>query len=147
MVLPESFRLILSHSRLCSCKLDLNYTLAICVIKLTLSYTIDAGLDELYITLTLLQLNNVKSIIQMAKPKLKPSALALRKGETEESTLREFAQDDSTGVLASVETKIAKATMIPRNHGEIASFLLYLSDVEEGGETMFLFGIHNPEYF
>ncbi|XP_060175994.1 probable prolyl 4-hydroxylase 9 [Lycium barbarum] len=117
------------------------------------------------------------SIIQMAKPKLKPSSLALRKGETEESTkgVRTSsgtfisASDDRTGILASVEIKIAKATMIPRSHGEafnvlryelgqryvshydafnpaeygpqksqrIASFLLYLSDVEEGGETMF----------
>ncbi|CAA2996357.1 probable prolyl 4-hydroxylase 9 [Olea europaea subsp. europaea] len=118
-----------------------------------------------------------QSIIGMAKSKLKPSSLALRKGETVESTkgIRTSsgafisASDDSTGVLDFVERKIARATMIPRSHGEafnvlryeigqryvahydafnpaeygpqssqrIASFLLYLSDVEEGGETMF----------
>ncbi|KAF7113446.1 hypothetical protein RHSIM_RhsimUnG0126000 [Rhododendron simsii] len=96
-----------------------------------------------------------QSIIQMARSKLKPSSLALRKGETAESTkgirTRVFkvskclissgtfisASEDATGILKEVEQKIAKATMFPRSHGEIASFLLYLSDVEEGGETMF----------
>nr|CAB3493126.1 unnamed protein product [Digitaria exilis] len=79
------------------------------------------------------------------------------------------ASEDPTGTLAEVEKKIARATMIPRKHGEpfnvlryeigqryashydafdpaqygpqksqrVASFLLYLTDVEEGGETMF----------
>ncbi|KAL2512094.1 putative prolyl 4-hydroxylase 9 [Abeliophyllum distichum] len=118
-----------------------------------------------------------QSIIEIAKSNLKPSGLALRKGETAESTkgIRTSsgtfisASDDSTGVLDIVERKIARATMIPRSHGEafnvlryeigqryvahydafnpaeygqrssqrIASFLVYLSDVEEGGETMF----------
>ncbi|KAG5526355.1 hypothetical protein RHGRI_032589 [Rhododendron griersonianum] len=118
-----------------------------------------------------------QSIIQMARSKLKPSSLALRKGETAESTkgIRTSsgtfisASEDATGILKEVEQKIAKATMFPRSHGEafnilryeigqryvshydafnpaeygtqksqrIASFLLYLSDVEEGGETMF----------
>ncbi|PSS02655.1 Prolyl 4-hydroxylase [Actinidia chinensis var. chinensis] len=120
-----------------------------------------------------------KSIIEMSRSKLKPSTLALRKGETAESTkgIRTSsgtfisAQEDKTGSLEVVERKIARATMIPRSHGEafnilryeigqryvshydafnpaeygtqksqrIASFLLYLSDVEEGGETMFPF--------
>ncbi|KAL3621093.1 putative prolyl 4-hydroxylase 9 [Castilleja foliolosa] len=134
-----------------------------------------------------------QSVIQMAKRKLKPSSLALRKGETAESTkgVRTSsgafisASEDKTGVLESIERKIARATMLPRSHGElsiseiysnitilqafnvlryevgqryvshydsfdpavygpqksqrIASFLLYLSDVEEGGETMFPF--------
>lgn len=118
-----------------------------------------------------------ENIIQMAKSKLKPSSLALRKGETAESTkgIRTStgtfmsASEDTTGTLEEVEQKIARATMFPRSHGEafnilryeigqryvshydafnpaeygtqksqrIASFLLYLSDVEEGGETMF----------
>ncbi|KAI0498066.1 hypothetical protein KFK09_021307 [Dendrobium nobile] len=120
-----------------------------------------------------------QSIIKIAKSKLKPSSLALRKGETEESTkgIRTSsgtflsASEDSTETLKYIEGKIAKATMIPRDHGEafnilryeigqkyashydsfdpseygpqksqrVASFLLYLSDVEEGGETMFPF--------
>ncbi|KAL0356904.1 UNVERIFIED_CONTAM: putative prolyl 4-hydroxylase 9 [Sesamum calycinum] len=118
-----------------------------------------------------------QSVIEMAKSKLKPSALALRKGETAESTKGTrtssgafiSASEDRTGVLEFVERKIARATMLPRSHGEafnvlryevgqryishydsfnpaeygpqlsqrMASFLLYLSDVEEGGETMF----------
>ncbi|KAA8545792.1 hypothetical protein F0562_020757 [Nyssa sinensis] len=120
-----------------------------------------------------------RSIIKIARSNLKPSNLALRKGETSESTkgIRTSsgtfisASEDKTGTLNFVERKIASATMIPRTHGEafnilryevgqryvahydafnpaeygpqksqrIASFLLYLSDVEEGGETMFPF--------
>ncbi|KFK30018.1 hypothetical protein AALP_AA7G207100 [Arabis alpina] len=120
-----------------------------------------------------------QAIIERAKVNLKPSALALRKGETAESTKGTrtssgtfvSASEESTGALDFVEKKIARATMIPRSHGEafnilryelgqkydshydvfnpteygpqssqrIASFLLYLSDVEEGGETMFPF--------
>ncbi|WCJ17905.1 2-oxoglutarate (2OG) and Fe(II)-dependent oxygenase superfamily protein [Euphorbia peplus] len=120
-----------------------------------------------------------KKVIKLAKSRLKPSSLALRKGETDESTQGTrtssgtfiSASEDETGVLDFVEKKIARATMIPRDHGEafnvlryeigqkydshydafnpaeygpqtsqrVASFLLYLSDVEEGGETMFPF--------
>ncbi|KAK8568221.1 hypothetical protein V6N12_006777 [Hibiscus sabdariffa] len=118
-------------------------------------------------------------VIEMAKVHLKPSGLALRKGETEESTKGTrtssgtflSASDDETGTLDLIEKKIAKVTSIPQNNGEafnvlryeigqkydshydafnpseygpqssqrVASFLLYLSDVEEGGETMFPF--------
>ncbi|KAL2602313.1 hypothetical protein AAZV13_10G219600 [Glycine max] len=118
-----------------------------------------------------------QQIIEMAKPKLEPSKLALRKGETAESTKDTrtssgtfiSASEDKSGILDLVERKIAKVTMIPRTHGEIfnilkyevgqkydshydafnpdeygsvesqriASFLLYLSNVEAGGETMF----------
>ncbi|KAL4272184.1 hypothetical protein GQ457_13G007130 [Hibiscus cannabinus] len=120
-----------------------------------------------------------KHVIEMAKVNLKPSTLALRKGETEESTKGTrtssgtfiSSSEDKTGTLDLIEKKIAKATSIPQNHGEafnvlryeigqkydshydafnpseygpqssqrVASFLLYLSDVEEGGETMFPF--------
>ncbi|BFG42003.1 putative prolyl 4-hydroxylase 9 [Prunus yedoensis var. nudiflora] len=125
-----------------------------------------------------------ESVIEMAKTKLRPSALALRKGETAESTKGTrtssgtfiSASEDETGILEIIEEKIARATMLPRTHGEafnvlryeigqkydshydafnpseygqqksqrFASFLLYLSDVEEGGETMFPFenGLH-----
>ncbi|KAJ0733058.1 putative procollagen-proline 4-dioxygenase [Helianthus annuus] len=120
-----------------------------------------------------------ESVIKMAKVKLAPSTLALRKGETAENTkgirtssgMFISASEDKTGVLDQIEKKIERATMIPRSHGEafnvlryeigqrynshydafnpteygpqksqrIASFLLYLSDVELGGETMFPF--------
>ncbi|KAJ8546014.1 hypothetical protein K7X08_018597 [Anisodus acutangulus] len=120
-----------------------------------------------------------QGIIKMAKAELKPSSLALRKGETAENTkgirtssgMFISASEDKTGILDLIEEKIAKATMIPRTHGEafnvlryeigqsyhshydafdpsqygpqksqrVASFLLYLSEVEEGGETMFPF--------
>ncbi|KAF5448247.1 hypothetical protein F2P56_028801 [Juglans regia] len=120
-----------------------------------------------------------ETIIKIAKTNLKPSLLALRKGETAESTKGTrtssgtfvSASEDETGVMDLIEQKIARATMIPRTHGEafnvlryelgqkydshydafnpaeygpqqsqrVASFLLYLSNVEEGGETMFPF--------
>ncbi|KAB2626542.1 prolyl 4-hydroxylase 9 [Pyrus ussuriensis x Pyrus communis] len=118
-----------------------------------------------------------ESIIGLAKPHLKPSTLALREGETEESTkdirtssgMFLSASDDKSGTLDAIEEKIARATMLPRIHGEafnvlryeigqkynshydafhpdqygpqksqrVASFLLYLTDVQDGGETMF----------
>ncbi|KAF3785431.1 putative prolyl 4-hydroxylase 9 [Nymphaea thermarum] len=120
-----------------------------------------------------------RTIIKIAKATMAPSTLALRKGETRQNTqgIRTSsgtfisATEDKTGILALMEQKIAKATMLPRAHGEafnvlryeigqkydshydvfnpaeygpqksqrVASFLLYLSDVEEGGETMFPF--------
>ncbi|KAL2348333.1 hypothetical protein Fmac_002333 [Flemingia macrophylla] len=118
-----------------------------------------------------------ESIIEMARGGLKPSEVALRNGETEESTegvrtsygVFISAYEDKTGVLSAIEEKISKATKIPRTHGEafnilrykvgqkysahldpldpdeygpqksqrVASFLVYLTDVSEGGETAF----------
>ncbi|KAI6699343.1 hypothetical protein NL676_013667 [Syzygium grande] len=120
-----------------------------------------------------------QSIIKMAKGSLTPSTVALRKGETAENTkgirtssgMFISASEDKTGTLDIIEEKIARVTMLPREHGEafnvlryeigqkynshydafhpaqygpqkshrVASFLLYLSEVEEGGETMFPF--------
>ncbi|KAJ4714757.1 putative Prolyl 4-hydroxylase alpha subunit [Melia azedarach] len=120
-----------------------------------------------------------KAIIDMAKPGLRPSTLALRKWETNENTkgirtssgMFISAAEDKSGILDIIEEKIARASKLPRIHGEafnvlryelgqkynshydafspdeygpqksqrVASFLLYLSDVEEGGETMFPF--------
>uniref|UniRef100_A0A251U1A6 Uncharacterized protein n=1 Tax=Helianthus annuus TaxID=4232 RepID=A0A251U1A6_HELAN len=62
----------------------------------------------------------------MAKVKLAPSNLALRKGETAENTkgirtsLDMFisASEDKTGILDQIEKKIERATVIPRSHGE-----------------------------
>ncbi|XP_051140566.1 probable prolyl 4-hydroxylase 9 isoform X2 [Andrographis paniculata] len=129
-----------------------------------------------------------QSIINMAKLQLKPSTLALRPGDTPENTkgirtssgMFISSSEDKTGILNQIEEKIARATMIPKTHGEsfnvlryeigqlyeshhdsfdpnifgrqrsqrIASFLLYLSDVEEGGETMFPYEneIIDPKY-
>ncbi|KAM7250061.1 hypothetical protein ACFE04_021944 [Oxalis oulophora] len=118
-------------------------------------------------------------IINMAKPLLEPSKIALRIGDTVENTqdVRTSsgtflsAWDDRSGILERIEEKIAKITMIPAINGEdfnvlryengqkydshydafdpseygpqksqrVATFILYLSDVEEGGETMFPF--------
>ncbi|CAN1141398.1 Probable prolyl 4-hydroxylase 9 [Linum perenne] len=128
------------------------------------------------------------AIIELAKPLLGPSLLALRKGETAENTNGTrtssgtfvYASDDETGTIASIERKIARATMIPTTYGEpfnvlryeigqkydchldafnpneygpqesqrVASFLLYLTNVEEGGETMFPYenGTRIPGY-
>ncbi|XP_061341903.1 probable prolyl 4-hydroxylase 9 [Gastrolobium bilobum] len=120
-----------------------------------------------------------ESIIYMARRGLKPSMVALRKGDTKESTegIRTSsgvfisASEDKMGILDVIEEKIARATKIPRTHYEafnilryevgqkynshydafhpaeygpqksqrMASFLLYLTDVPEGGETMFRF--------
>ncbi|CAO2828199.1 unnamed protein product [Amaranthus hypochondriacus] len=127
-----------------------------------------------------------ESIINMAKVQLRPSRLALRKGETMENTqgvrtssgMFISADEDKTGILDFIDEKISRATMIPREHGEaynvlryeigqkynshydafnpseygpqksqrVASFLLYLSDVEEGGETMFPYENDNLDY-
>ncbi|XVE93479.1 hypothetical protein REPUB_Repub01dG0196300 [Reevesia pubescens] len=72
-------------------------------------------------------------IIEMAKLNLKPSTLALRKGETAESTKGTrtssgtfiSASEDETGTLDLVEKKIAKATSIPQSHGEAFNVLRY----------------------
>ncbi|CAN1141401.1 Probable prolyl 4-hydroxylase 9, partial [Linum perenne] len=66
------------------------------------------------------------AIIELAKPLLGPSLLALRKGETAENTNGTrtssgtfvYASDDETGTIASIERKIARATMIPTTYGE-----------------------------
>jgi prolyl 4-hydroxylase len=72
-----------------------------------------------------------ESIIALARRRLHPSALALRKGETADSTkdirtssgtfLR--ANEDKTGALDWVEERMARATMIPRAHGEVCLLL------------------------
>ncbi|OMO56523.1 Oxoglutarate/iron-dependent dioxygenase [Corchorus capsularis] len=115
-------------------------------------------------------------VINLAKSKLEPSKLALRKGEVEKpqdvrTSMGTFlrASQDGAGILNAIEEKIAKATKLPRSHYEdfnvlryqlgqkydahldafppeqygpqksqrVATFLVYLSDVEEGGETAF----------
>ncbi|XP_057760030.1 probable prolyl 4-hydroxylase 9 [Arachis stenosperma] len=119
------------------------------------------------------------SIIEMARERLEPSTVALRKGETKASAegIRTSsgmfikANEDETGILDVIEEKIARATKIPRSHFEdfnvlryeigqryashydafnsvefgpqenprVATFLLYLTEVPEGGETIFPF--------
>ncbi|XP_059282524.1 probable prolyl 4-hydroxylase 9 isoform X3 [Lycium ferocissimum] len=74
-----------------------------------------------------------QSIIKIAKANLEPSSLALRKGETEDTTkgIRTSsgtfisASEDKTGILDRIEEKIAKATMIPKTHGEAFNVLRY----------------------
>ncbi|XP_010417065.1 PREDICTED: prolyl 4-hydroxylase 13-like [Camelina sativa] len=120
-----------------------------------------------------------EAIIDMAKPKLKPSKLALRKGETADTTRNVrtstgvfiSADEDESGLLDAIEEKIASATRIPSDYYEsfnilryqlgqkydshydafnpaeygpqrsqrLVTFLLFLSTVKEGGETMFPF--------
>jgi len=120
-----------------------------------------------------------KHVIELAESRLRPSGLALKKGDTLSST-REIRtsqgtflsrMQDKDGVLAYIEDKIAVMTGVPAAHGEpfnvlryengqhydshydafdeasygkqfsqrVATVLVYLSDVEEGGETSFLF--------
>ncbi|XP_028767696.1 probable prolyl 4-hydroxylase 9 isoform X3 [Neltuma alba] len=72
-------------------------------------------------------------IIDMAKSKLQPSKLALRKGESAESTKGTrtssgtfiSASEDKTGILELIERKIARVTMLPRTHGEAFNILRY----------------------
>ncbi|KAH9712231.1 putative prolyl 4-hydroxylase 9 [Citrus sinensis] len=74
-----------------------------------------------------------KSIINMAKLNLRPSTLALRKGETVDNTqgIRTSsgvfisAAEDESGTLDLIEEKIAKVTMLPRIHGEAFNILRY----------------------
>uniref|UniRef100_A0A453LW10 Prolyl 4-hydroxylase alpha subunit domain-containing protein n=1 Tax=Aegilops tauschii subsp. strangulata TaxID=200361 RepID=A0A453LW10_AEGTS len=74
-----------------------------------------------------------ENVVKTAKAWLRPSTLALRKGESEETTkgIRTSsgtflsAEEDPTGALAEIETKIAKATMMPRSHGEPFNVLRY----------------------
>ncbi|GMP27802.1 hypothetical protein CsSME_00003630 [Camellia sinensis var. sinensis] len=69
----------------------------------------------------------------MAKAHLAPSILALREGETAENTkgirtssgMFISASEDKTGILELIEEKIARATMIPRSHGEAFNILRY----------------------
>lgn len=117
-------------------------------------------------------------IVDMANRRLFPSGLAYRAGEKIDSNQEVrtskgtflSAEEDSEGVLAWVEERIAAATLLPAGYGEafnvlryednqhydshydtfdpkdfgpqpsqrIATVLLYLSEVEEGGETSFL---------
>ena len=117
-------------------------------------------------------------VIALAEPRLAPSGLALKKGESMESNVNVRTsqgtflsrQDDPDGVLAWIEDKIAVVTGVPAGHGEsfnilkyqhgqhydshydafpekdygkqesqrVATVLLYLSDVEDGGETSFI---------
>ncbi|CAI8588952.1 unnamed protein product [Vicia faba] len=119
-----------------------------------------------------------ESIIDMAKVELTPSTMATGISDIRRtsSSMVISASKDKTGVLEVIEEKIARATKIPRTHGEIfrilryevgqkydshydatdpaefdpaeydyqeshrvASFVLYLTDVQEGGETNFPF--------
>ncbi|KAK6151178.1 hypothetical protein DH2020_016110 [Rehmannia glutinosa] len=74
-----------------------------------------------------------QSIIKIAKARLRPSSLALRQGETVESTkgirtssgMFISASEDKTGILDQIDAKIAKATMIPKSHGESYNVLRY----------------------
>uniref|UniRef100_A0A7I4FA62 Prolyl 4-hydroxylase alpha subunit domain-containing protein n=1 Tax=Physcomitrium patens TaxID=3218 RepID=A0A7I4FA62_PHYPA len=84
-----------------------------------------------------------EAIIKLARTRLAPSGLALRKGESE-ATTKEIrtssgtflrASEDKTQSLAEVEEKMARATMIPRQNGEVKNtivtmmFLIQLSMV------------------
>ncbi|KAK9670298.1 hypothetical protein RND81_13G192300 [Saponaria officinalis] len=87
-----------------------------------------------------------ETIVSIARSQLQPSRLALRKGETADST-REVRTRRimSCGMklvrnIILIMTHSIQRNMVPRKVKgtlQIASFLLYLTDVEEGGETMF----------
>ncbi|XP_058772832.1 probable prolyl 4-hydroxylase 9 [Vicia villosa] len=118
-----------------------------------------------------------ESIIDMARVELTPSTgESIRDIRRTSSAMVISASKDKTGVLDIIEEKIARATKIPKTHGEmfrilryevgqkydshydaidpaefdpaehdyqeshrVASFVLYLTDVQEGGETNFPF--------
>lgn len=115
--------------------------------------------------------------VKIAKARLAPSGLALRKTEGPQETENVRTSqgtfmsrhDDKAGVIAWVEEKAAQVTGLPVSHGEpfnvlryqegqhydshydifepesygpqpsqrMATILFYLTDVEEGGETIF----------
>ncbi|KAK9812646.1 hypothetical protein WJX72_001216 [[Myrmecia] bisecta] len=121
--------------------------------------------------------NKAEHVVNLAKARLAPSVLALRKEDTETTTrdVRTSSgtfiarNEDKEGVLAWIEDRTAQLTGLPVAHGEpfnvlryqlgqhydahydvfdpesygpqpsqrMATVLFYLTDVEEGGETIF----------
>ena len=117
------------------------------------------------------------AIVEAARSRLHKSGLALKRGETLETTKNIGTSSgtfltskmEQSGALKRVEEKMARATHIPATHGEaynilryeigqkydshydmfdpsqygpqrsqrVASFLLYLTTPDEGGETVF----------
>lgn len=117
------------------------------------------------------------AIVEAARSRLHKSGLALKRGETLETTKNIRTSSgtfltskmEQSGALKRVEEKMARATHIPATHGEaynilryeigqkydshydmfdplqygpqrsqrVASFLLYLTTPDEGGETVF----------
>lgn len=132
---------------------------------------------RMYLFPKFLDPERAQHVVKFAKARLAPSALALRKGDTEDAK-RDVRtsqgtfisrNEDKEGVLAWIEDKIASLTGLPVAHGEpfnvlryqlgqhydshydvfepesygpqtsqrMATVLFYLTDVEEGGETIF----------
>lgn len=71
--------------------------------------------------------------IELAKARLAPSALAMKKGDTADSTrnIRTSQgtfigrEEDKQGVLAWIEDRLAQLTGLPANHGEPFNVLRY----------------------
>ncbi|KAL3140676.1 hypothetical protein ABBQ32_005240 [Trebouxia sp. C0010 RCD-2024] len=86
-----------------------------------------------YLFPSFLSAERAEHFVKLAKARLAPSAVALKKGDTEDSTKNVRTsqgtfigrEDDKQGVLAWIEDRLAQLTGLPANHGEPFNVLRY----------------------